>query len=318
MRPPFSITRKILKLISSIERNLGRLESYGQVKPQPQLRKSNRVRTLQGSLSIEGNTLGIEQITALLDGKRVLAPKNEIVEILNANEAYELMAQLNPRRSEDLLKAHGIMMRALISDAGKWRSKNVGILKQTTVTHLAPPPDRVSFLIEDLLKFLAEGDHPLIQSCVFHYEFEFIHPFSDGNGRIGRLWQSLILYRFHPVFEFIPVESIVQSNHQEYYDVLEICDREADSTKFIEFSLKTIEEALVEYIGEIQPVPLNAEDRLSMAAGQFGKDWFSRKDYIKLHKTISTATASRDLKLGVDKSILEQKGKQALTKYRFK
>ena len=201
MKPPFSITSEILSLISKIERLIGRIESFEHPKPQPKLRKSNRVKTLQGSLAIEGNSLNLEQVTAILDGKKVIAPKNDIIEILNANQVYETLTELDLQNSQHLLETHGIMMKSLLPDAGKWRTSNVGIMKQETVSHLAPPPDRVPFLMEDLFQFLHGDDHLLIQGCVFHYEFEFIHPFSDGNGRIGRFWHSLLLYHFHPIFE---------------------------------------------------------------------------------------------------------------------
>lgn len=317
MQPPFSITPKILSQISQIERLIGRVESFDQPKPQPQLRKSNRVKTLQGSLSIEGNSLNLEQVTALLDGKRVLAPKNDILEILNANEVYELLGSLDAFRSSHLLQAHGIMMKDILVEAGNWRTSDVGILKGDKVSHMAPPSERVAFLMGDLFTFLKGEDHSLIQGCVFHYEFEFIHPFADGNGRIGRFWHTLLLYQYHPVFEYIPVESIIKQHQQDYYDTLEACDKAGNSTAFIEFSLQMILEALEEFLDIFRPVNDLPIDRLHKAKGYFKKNLFSRKEYMGIHKSISTATASRDLKHGVDQHMLDVHGEKALTRYQF-
>ena len=182
---------------------------------------------------------------------------------------------------------------------------------------MAPPADRVPHLMENLFGFLKGDDHPLIQGCVFHYEFEFIHPFPDGNGRIGRFWHSLLLYHFHPVFEYIPVESIIRKHQQEYYDVLETCDKAGDSTQFIEFSLQMIVEALDEFLAVFRPKNILPNDRLEGAQKHFENQWFSRKQYIELHKTISTATASRDLKNGLENGLLNTTGDRATSRYQF-
>ncbi|MEO0413465.1 MAG: Fic family protein [Verrucomicrobiota bacterium] len=317
MNPPFTISSKTLGLVSRIERMIGRLESFDHPAPQPQLRKSNRVRTLHGSLGIEGNTLSQDQITAILENKPVIAPKNEILEILNANAAYEILGDLDPLNKDQLLEAHGIMMRDLIQDAGRWRSGDVGILKQGKVSHLAPPANRVPYLMTDLFDFLKGEDHPLIQGAVFHYEFEFIHPFSDGNGRVGRFWHSLMLYNFHPVFEYIPLESVVKTYQQDYYQVLETCDNLGESTRFIEFSLQMIEQALDEFLELFRPTKITPNDRISSAQRHFKSHWFTRKAYMSLHREISSATASRDLKSGIARKLLESQGEKATTKYRF-
>lgn len=317
MTPPYQITSKILSQVSQIERLLGRLESFDHPKPQPQLRKSNRVKSLQGSLAIEGNSLDLEQVTALLNGKKVLAPKSDIIQILNANEAYELLEKFNPFSSQDLLQAHGLMMKDLLPNPGKWRTSEVGILKGEQVSHMAPPADRVPHLIENLFTFLAGEDHPLIKGCVFHYEFEFIHPFADGNGRIGRFWHSVLLYHFHEVFEFIPVESLIKDHQKNYYDVLEACDKAGNSTQFIEFSLEMIQKALEEFLAVYRPKASLPIDRLKTAQEHFREQWFSRKDYLALHKSISTATASRDLKTGIEQDLLLIKGAKATSRYRF-
>ena len=318
MNPPFSITPTILSKVGLIERLIGRVEGLDHPKPQPHLRKSNRVRTVQGSLAIEGNTLDLDQVTALLEGKKVIGRREEIIEVLNAIKVYDHMDSISPLSSKALLKAHRIMMAGLISDAGKWRTKNVGIMKGSSVSHIAPQADRVPFLMADLFLFLKDDlTHPLIRSCVFHYELEFIHPFQDGNGRIGRFWHSLLLYHYHPAFEFIPVESIIKDHQQSYYEALEKSDQAGDSTHFVEFSLSMIHRALEDFLENFSPKPLTATDRLKNAREQFSEKEFSRKDYLNLFKAISTATASRDLKQGVDSGLLTKSGSMALTTYRF-
>ncbi len=317
--PPFTITPQIIAAIGQIERLIGKLEGLQHTKPQPYLRKSNRVRTIQGSLAIEGNTLNLDQVTALLDGNKVLGPKEEIHEVLNAIEAYDQMRTFRPHIIKDLLKAHRIMMKGLIKTAGKWRSSNVGILKGTAVSHVASPADRVPALMQTLFDFLQDREiHPLIQSCVFHYELEFIHPFADGNGRIGRFWQSRLLIHYNSIFEFIPVESIVKENQTDYYKALEQADKSGQSTPFIEFSLSMIRQALEDYLNAFKPKPLSAKERLEIAKEHFRSEQFSRKDYLKHFKTISTATASRDLKLGVYEGWLMRSGERANTVYRYR
>lgn len=318
MNPPFKITAEILSQVSQIERLIGRVESFDQPKPQPQLRKSNRVKTLQGSLAIEGNSLDIEQITAILDGKRVIAPKNDILEVINANEVYEYLSSFDSQNVNHLLQAHGMMMKDILPNAGKWRTSNVGILKAGAVSHVAPQADRVEFLMNDLFDFLKNDHHELIKGCVFHYEFEFIHPFQDGNGRIGRFWHSLLLYHYHSVFEYIPVESIIKEHQQDYYDVLEICDKAGESTAFIEFSLDMILKALEDFLDVFRPQKATGGNRLEQAKDHFKSSSFSRKEYMTLHKNISTATASRDLKSGIELGLLTMEGERALSRYRFK
>lgn len=319
MKPPFSITPEILRTVGEIERLIGRIEGIEQPKPQPHLRKANRVRTIQGSLAIEGNTLDIDQVTALLDGKRVIGRKEEIQEALNAIATYNMMAKFDPFSPESLLEVHQIMMDQLIPDPGKWRTRNVGILKGSKVSHIAPKADRVPHLMDDLFHFLRADDiHPLIQSCVFHYELEFIHPFQDGNGRIGRFWQTLLLYHYHPAFEFIPIESLIRDHQQEYYAALEASDRSGDSTAFVHFSLGIILQSLEDFFSTFSPKPLSAAERLSHAKEHFVHREFSRKHYLELYKTISTATASRDLKQAAEAGLLSKSGEKSLTLYRFR
>ena len=248
-QPPFKITSKIIDYISRISEKIGEINSLENSPHQVKLRKENRIKTIHSSLAIENNSLTIEQITAIIDGKRVLGSPNEIQEVKNAVQTYELLLKLNPYEEKDLLKAHSLMMQDLVSNNGKYRNEGVGIFDGNQVVHLAPPADRVPLLMADLFNWLKTSDiHPLIKSCVFHYEFEFIHPFQDGNGRMGRLWQTVILKEWKEVFAWIPVETLIKENQSEYYNALNSSDKEADSSSFIEFMLslllKTIEEII--------------------------------------------------------------------------
>lgn len=318
MKPPFRITGEILDRIAKIERLIGRVDSLDQPIPQPHLRKSNRVRTLQGSLAIEGNTLSVDQVTALLEGRKVIGRKNEIKEVLNAVEVYRRMQEFKPLSCRSLLKAHRIMMDGLLPSAGRWRAGHVGIIQGSRVSHVAPPADRVPHLMEKLFRFLrTDSSHALIKSAVCHYELEFIHPFADGNGRIGRFWHSLLLTHYHPIFEFTPVESLIKEHQRRYYKVLGTSDRAGHSTAFVDFSLEMVHQALDGLIDAIRPEASTAETRLERARAEFRKVRFSRKDYMKLHKTVSTATASRDLKAGVEAGLLSRRGDKAAAVYRF-
>ncbi len=248
-QPPFKITSKIIDYISRISEKIGEINSLENSPHQVKLRKENRIKTIHSSLAIENNSLTIEQITAIIDGKRVLGSPNEIQEVKNAVQTYELLLKLNPYEEKDLLKAHSLMMQDLVSNNGKYRNEGVGIFDGNQVVHLAPPADRVPLLMADLFNWLKTSDvHPLIKSCVFHYEFEFIHPFQDGNGRMGRLWQTVILKEWKEVFAWIPVETLIKENQSEYYNALNSSDKDADSSSFIEFMLslllKTIEEII--------------------------------------------------------------------------
>ena len=319
MKPPFTLTAQILNLVSEISRLLGRYEGLHLPIPQPMLRRQNQIRTIQGSLAIEGNTLDFDQVTAILENKKVLGPKKDILEVQNALSLYESLNDFKPTASKDLLKAHAILMRNLTEGAGKYRTGAVGILKGSKVSHIAPPASRVSGQIEDLLGFLKQDKDtsPLIKAAVFHYEFEFIHPFSDGNGRMGRFWQHLILAKYHPVFEYLPFESLVKERQADYYLAFEQSDKRGESTAFIEFSLETIKTTLREFLDQLKPAAETPVLRLSLARERFQQHEFSRKDYMQFLKTISTATASRDLALGVSKHILRKTGTTALAKYSF-
>lgn len=244
-RPPYAITSKIIDLISKISLNIGKLEANEANINLPMLRKINQIRTITGTLQIEGNTLDEERITALLEGKRVLGTVNELAEANGAIALYKQMDTLNFLDEKDLLKSHKILMDELLKKAGSYRNSDVGVGGRDGVVHVAPPQSQVPSLMDDLFAWLRTTDeHPLISSSVFHYEFEFIHPFADGNGRMGRFWQSLILQSWNRTFSIIPIESIVRDKQQEYYKVLEICGSDGQSTVFIEFMLESIFEAI--------------------------------------------------------------------------
>lgn len=318
MYPPFSLTPDIVALVATIERLLGRIEGMSLHRPPVELRRSNQIKTIQGSLAIEGNSLTEQQITALIEGKPVIGSAAEIQEVINALQTYEGIGTFNPLSIHALLKAHGQMMSGLIPDAGQWRQGNVGIYQGTAVTHMAPPAVRVPELMDRIFAFLGTRDqHPLIQSCIFHYELEFIHPFSDGNGRIGRFWHSVLLRSYQPLFEYIPIESLIKRHQSDYYAALRQADAAGISNGFVAFMLGLILQALEEYTNLLQPQPLTTTDRLDHAAVHFGALTFSRRDYLSLFPDLSTATASRDLAVGVKEGRLKSEGKQATTRYLF-
>ncbi len=247
--PPFQLTHAMLRRVAEIAELVGAWNAASPAALQPQLRRGNRIRSIQASLAIEQNTLSVEQVTAVLAGKPVLGTPREIQEVLNAFAAYEAMADWLPTRLDDLLAAHGQLMHGLVEDAGRLRAGGVGIYQGQAVVHMAPPAKRVPALTQGLLDWLGSTDaHPLIASCAFHYELEFIHPFSDGNGRIGRLWQTLILSRWQPVLAFLPVETVIKRRQADYYRLLGEADRAADCTGFIEFLLDAIFDALQQAI----------------------------------------------------------------------
>jgi Fic family protein len=320
MRPPFHITPAILTLHGEIEKLCGRLEAWNLSVPSPELRRKNRIRAVQGSLAIEGNTLSLDQVTALLEGKRVLGPAREIMEVQNAIRAYDRLERLDIFSMAGFLKIHGVLMKGLFEKSGKWRSGDVGIQKGAQVTHVAPPAARVPGLMKDLFRYIrAENELSLlVRSCIFHYETSFIHPFPDGNGRIARLWQTALLCKHHPIFAFVPVESMVKRNQKAYYRALEAADRKGESTPFLEFALKMIADSLSELLGEVYLPKETPESRLEGARKHFGQMDFSRKDYRTLFKTLSTATASRDLRLAVSKGWTRKQGDKNRARYRFK
>jgi Fic family protein len=313
------ISERTLNLCSAITRLLGRYEGFHGAKPQPKLRKLLRIKTIQGSLAIEGNSLSTEQVTALLDGKHVVGLKRDILEAQNANIVYGVARDLDPYSIRSLLRAHGVLMQGIAPDAGLWRSGAVGILKGSKVSHLAPKAEHVQGLVKDLLAFARKSTlTPLLSSSIFHHEFELIHPFSDGNGRMGRLWQHVLLARFHPMFEFVPVESVVRDRQRQYYAALEQADQSETPIAFVEFMLAAMLDAAEEFLGSMRAGQVTADDRLEVARERFQKKWFSRRDYLGVFVRLSSATASRDLASGVERRTLERHGDKALTRYRFR
>ncbi|MCE2711883.1 MAG: Fic family protein [Cryomorphaceae bacterium] len=316
MTPPYQITPEILKLIASISEKIGQINAKFLDKPSPKLRKENRIKTIHSSLSIEGNTLTEEQITALIDNKRIIGPEKDVNEVLNAIRVYDQLQSFDPKSSKSFLNAHEILMKGLVSDNGKYRKTGVGIMAGHQIAHMAPPAENVPHLMNDLFGYLKTSKEiSLIKSCVFHYEMEFIHPFIDGNGRMGRLWQTLILMKEYPVFEFIPFENIIHKSQSDYYHALSQSDKSGSSTPFIEYMLKVVNDSLHTML-DFKSRVMSTEDRLAYFS-EICEAEFSRKDYMSVFKEISSATASRDLKQGVQLGLFEKEGDKTKTIYRI-
>lgn len=310
-------TPKIVNLSIEIGKLLGIVDSTYLRKPQTRLRKENKIKTIQSSLEIEGNTLSVDQVSALFDNKRVMGPPKDILEVQNAIQVYQDLARYDAFQEESYLEAHRTLMNGLIPDAGRYRTGNVGIFKGEQVAHMAPPAWNVSNLMGDLFRYLRENaDNLVIKSCVFHYEMEFIHPFMDGNGRMGRLWQTVLLMRENPIFEFLPIEAEIRNRQQDYYDVLAAADKEGIATRFVEFMLEIILKSLGEQV-QAQRVNLTDLERIQYFREQSKLNTFTRKDYMEMFKDISSATATRDLRLGVEQGILKRRGENRNTVYEF-
>lgn len=300
-KPPFEITNAIISYVVEIAELMGKLLSTNQLSANPMLRRTNRIRTIHGSLAIEQNTLSIEQVTAVLNGKTVLAPPKDIAEVKNAYEIYERLDELNPYSVDDLLTAHGIMTRGLVEESGIFRTQPVGIVDNAGhVLHFGMLPQYVPDLVMELLDWVKNSDlHMLIRSCVFHYELELIHPFADGNGRVGRLWHTLLLSKWNPAFAWLPVESIIHDRQQEYYDAINTSNGAGESTVFIEFMLSAIKASLIDAIN------VSAE----MSDGKMNKTttrWKQIEKFLETHEfimnvdvreacNVSAATANRIL-----------------------
>ena len=309
-------TSAIINLSTEIGRLLGIIDATHLRKPRTELRKRNKVKTIRASLAIEGNTLTEDQVTALLENKRVIGPPKDILEVKNAIAVYNAIETFEAFSEDAFLQAHRMLMEGLVEHPGKYRTQSVGVIQGSAVAHLAPPAWNVPHLMQQLFHYLRTSeDHLIIKSCVFHYEVEFIHPFYDGNGRMGRLWQTVILMRANPVFAFLPVEKAIKDSQEEYYRVLSESDKAGLSTSFIEYALEKIKLSLEELLAS-RPENMNDEERVRYYLEQWGNRAFSRKDYMKAFPKISAATASRDLQKAVTRGWLEKLGDKRLTEYR--
>ena len=314
MKPPYEITPAILNYITSISEKIGEINANYLNRPSPQLRKQNKIKTIHSSLKIEGNTLSEEQITALIENKRVIGPQKDVKEVLNAITIYDNLEGFKSTDEKSFLKAHKTLLSNLIEKSGEYRTQGVGIVKGSKVEHLAPPAQNVPFLMKDLFDYLKNTDEiELIKSCVFHYEMEFIHPFLDGNGRMGRLWQTIILMEKYPVFEYLPFETLISKNQVEYYKALSESDKLGKSTKFIEYMLSIIDSSIADLLN-FNNRTLSEKERLEYFIS-LNKTEFTRKNYMDVFKDISSATASRDLKNGTDKGLFNKIGEKNKTKY---
>lgn len=285
-QPPFEITNKIIQLVAEIAELVGRVSATNAVNPI--LRRANRIKTIHGSLAIEQNTLSLEQVTAVLNGKHVLAPPQDIAEVKNAYEIYERLDTLNPYSVDDLLTAHGIMTRNLIDESGMFRTRPVGVVDQTgQVLHFGTLPQYVPDLIMQLLDWTQHSDlHMLIRSCVFHYEFELIHPFSDGNGRVGRLWHTLLLSKWNPAFAWLPVESIIHDRQEAYYDAINRSNDACESTVFIEFMLSAIKTSLMDVVKMGDEM---SDEMSDVNENKYMQRWKRIETYLEQHEYIMNA-----------------------------
>lgn len=319
--PPFTISANAINLIAEISAQIERYAIRLEQSDSLRLRKANRIKTIHSSLAIEGNTLTEDEVKEIIEGRTVVAPLSQIQEVRNAIQTYELYASLDPFNVKDLLKAHETMMMALIDDAGKFRRGGVGVYSDKGLVHMAPPAERVPGLIDDLFEWIKQAkDHLLIRSCVFHYEFEFIHPFSDGNGRSGRLWQSLILGKLHPLFEYLPVENMVYANQEAYYNAIQSSTKAADSGPFIDFMLQEILNTLKKHQGD-PIIPTEAEsdsirdkirDKFGISSGQIieliQQNPSITLDDIAAHLSVTRRSIEKKIKELRDAGIIKRTG----------
>lgn len=319
--PPYTISNQIVNVISEITEILMRLTIDDKMNPNPRLRRDNRVKTIHASLAIENNSLSLDQVTDIINGKRILGAPGEICEVKNAFEVYEHLLQMNPYSRKDMLSAHKMLMRDLTGEAGSFRQGGVGVFAGDRLVHMAPPADRVPQLIKDLVDWVKKDSaHPLIKSCVFHYEFEFIHPFADGNGRMGRMWQTLLLYQWKPIFGWLPIETLIRERQEEYYRVLGEADHAADSSVFVEFVLKTIYDALKE-IEKTEQVGEQATEQVEKLLEVLGAEVLSTKELMKKLRLKHRPTFRDNyllpaLRLGLIEMTVPEKPNSSKQKYR--
>lgn len=320
-KPPFSITEKTVTLVADIMELVTKITLSDKIEVNPRLRRDNRIKTIQASLAIENNSLSIDQVTAIVNGRRVLGPGQDVREVQNAYEAYETLLELNPFEVNSLLTAHKVLMNELTKEAGRFRSGGVGVFAGDEIVHMAPPAHLVSGQIVELLEWARISEiHPLVKSCVFHYEFEFIHPFADGNGRMGRMWQTLILYKWKKIFGWLPVESLIKDRQDQYYRVLGLCDKEADSGKFVEFLLQSIYDSLME-LGQTEQVTVQVTEQVIKLLEVMGVESLSTAELMVL-VAIKHRPTFRDnyllpaIELGYIEMTIPDKPRSSKQKYR--
>lgn len=321
-KPPYAITDKTVNLVSKITEMVTTIKVNDELNSNPRLRRDNRVKTIHASLAIENNTLSLEQMTDIINGQRVLGAPSEICEVKNAFEAYEKLLGMNPYSIDDLLYAHKILMTSLTKQAGTFRNGGVGVFAGEDLVHMAPPAMHVPQLISDLFTWVENANdvHPLIKSSVFHYEFEFIHPFADGNGRMGRMWQTLLLYQWNSLFGWLPIETLIKERQEEYYKVLGECDKAAGSDKFIEFSLQAIHDALEE-LSETEQVSVQVTEQVEKLMKVIGNEALSTKELMELlgmrHRpTFMENYLKPALQLGFIEMTIPDKPKSSKQKYK--
>ena len=320
--PPYSVTDTIIHLVAEISEKVAVITIKNETTVSPQLRRENQIRSIHSSLAIENNSLSLEQVTDIINnGKRVLGPPNEIREVKNAYEAYNLLLKLDPLKIEDMLTAHKVLMADLVKDAGSFRLGGIGIFAGKRLVFMAPPANMVPEHMDNLLSWVRISDvHPLIKSCVFHYEFEFIHPFSDGNGRMGRMWQTLLLTQWKPLFAWLPIEELIRERQKEYYEVLAAADKTADSTVFIEFMLGIIKDALNDLLktGQVREQVTVQVEKLLVALGDeilSAKELLNRLG-LRHRPTFTTTYLHPALKLGLIEMTIPDKPNSNKQKYR--
>ena len=319
--PPFAVTSEIVILVSEISELVGAITTWENMNANPQLRRDRRIRTIHASLAIENNSLSLDQVTAIINGKRILGAPGEIQEVKNAYEAYEHSLGFDPCSVSDLLKAHKILMRDLVDEAGVFRSGGVGVFAGGNLIYMAPPASLVSGQVEALLHWLQQDNaHPLIKSCVFHYEFEFIHPFTDGNGRMGRMWQTLYLSRWKPLFAWLPVETLIRERQDAYYAVLGASNRAANATPLIEFLLMVIRDALRE-IADSSPIGIHASKQVMALLSALSTDTLTASELmarvgIKSRSTFRQNYLEPALKQGLITMTIPDKPNSRNQKYR--
>lgn len=305
--------------VAGLSELVGRLEGLNLLRPDPKLINRNRVKAVQGSLAIEGNTCTVDQVTALLEHQRVLGPKQDILEVQNALLAYRALPDFIPFSVESLLEAHRLMMEGLIPEPGRFRQVRVGVNITERIFREAPSWEQVAALMDELFVFLRDSEeHWLVRSSRFHFLFVHIHPFADGNGRLARLWQNRLLMEFHPLFEFLDIESMIFEERQEYYRRIREAQDRKNCSGFIGFMLEMIGESLRELLEQAPVSAAGPDERLERAAMEFGTRPFQRKEYMRLLKTVSAPTASRDLQHGVVSGMLTKTGDKRNTVYTFR